>query len=115
MTPVSRLRAADLLPVGTLGLRTRRMRAALSMLGVAIGIAAVVAVLGITRHNLLRQSLCGPLVVAKLSLLLHFSRDLVVARYLLPCSCFDLSASLCLRGRVRVCDVSSGSNTSQES
>jgi putative ABC transport system permease protein len=51
MTPVSRLRAADLLPVGTVGLRTRRMRAALSMLGVAIGIAAVVAVLGITRSS----------------------------------------------------------------
>jgi putative ABC transport system permease protein len=51
VTPVSRLRAADLLPVGTVGLRTRRVRAALSALGVAIGIAAVVAVLGIARSS----------------------------------------------------------------
>ncbi len=47
----SALRAADLLPVGTVGLRTRRVRAALSLLGVAIGIAALVAVLGITRSS----------------------------------------------------------------
>jgi putative ABC transport system permease protein len=47
----SRLRAADLLPVGTVGLRSRPVRAGLSMLGVAIGIAAVVAVLGITRSS----------------------------------------------------------------
>src|SRR5215470_2785530 len=46
--PVSRLRAADLLHVGTIGLRTRRVRAVLSMLGVTIGIAALVAVLGVT-------------------------------------------------------------------
>lgn len=51
MTPPSRLRAADLLVVGTVGLRSRRIRAVLSMLGVAIGIAAVVAVLGITRSS----------------------------------------------------------------
>jgi putative ABC transport system permease protein len=49
--PRSRLRAGDLLPVGTVGLRSRRVRAVLSMLGVAIGIAAVVAVLGITRSS----------------------------------------------------------------
>ncbi|HEY2668903.1 MAG TPA: ABC transporter permease [Rugosimonospora sp.] len=42
---------ADLLPVGTIGLRSRRGRAALSMLGVTIGIAALVAVLGITRSS----------------------------------------------------------------
>ncbi|MEU6431357.1 ABC transporter permease [Microbispora sp. NPDC046973] len=47
----SRLRAADLLPVGTLGLRSRRMRAALSALGIAIGIASMVAVLGVTRSS----------------------------------------------------------------
>jgi len=47
----SHLRATDLLPVGTVGLRSRPVRAALSMLGVAIGIAAVVAVLGITRSS----------------------------------------------------------------
>jgi putative ABC transport system permease protein len=51
MTPISRLRAADLVPVATVGLRTRRTRTALSILGVAIGIAAVVAVLGITRSS----------------------------------------------------------------
>jgi len=44
----SRLLAADLLRVAGVGLRTRRMRAALSALGVAIGIAAMVAVLGIS-------------------------------------------------------------------
>ncbi|MGS2647818.1 FtsX-like permease family protein [Streptosporangium sp. LJ11] len=49
--PPSRLRAADLLPVAAVGLRTRRMRAVLSTLGVAIGIAAVVSVLGITRSS----------------------------------------------------------------
>ena len=51
MTDRSTLRVADLLPVGTVGLRTRRVRAALSLLGVAIGIAALVAVLGITRSS----------------------------------------------------------------
>jgi putative ABC transport system permease protein len=49
--PTSRLRAGDLLPVGTVGLRSRPVRAVLSMLGVAIGIAAMVAVLGITRSS----------------------------------------------------------------
>jgi putative ABC transport system permease protein len=49
--PLSRLRAADLLPVGTVGLRTRRVRAVLSVLGVAIGIAALVSVLGVTRSS----------------------------------------------------------------
>jgi putative ABC transport system permease protein len=47
----SRIRAADLFPVATIGLRTRRLRAALSVLGIAIGIAAIVAVLGITRSS----------------------------------------------------------------
>jgi putative ABC transport system permease protein len=41
----------DLLRVGSLGLRSRRLRAALSALGVAIGIAAVVAVLGISASS----------------------------------------------------------------
>lgn len=44
----SRLRAADLLPVGLLGLRTRRVRAVLSALGISIGVAAIVGVAGIT-------------------------------------------------------------------
>jgi putative ABC transport system permease protein len=47
----STLRASDLLPVGTLGLRSRRGRAMLSGLGIAIGIASIVAVLGITRSS----------------------------------------------------------------
>jgi putative ABC transport system permease protein len=44
----SSLHAGDLVRVGSIGLRTRRMRAALSALGIAIGIAAMVAVLGIS-------------------------------------------------------------------
>ncbi|MFI5889732.1 ABC transporter permease [Actinoplanes sp. NPDC051513] len=47
----SHLRIADLLPVSTVGLRSRPGRAALSVLGVAIGIAAMVAVLGVTRSS----------------------------------------------------------------
>jgi putative ABC transport system permease protein len=46
--PRSRLLPADVLRVASVGLRTRRLRAALSALGVAIGIAAMVAVLGIS-------------------------------------------------------------------
>ncbi|GII03388.1 ABC transporter permease [Planobispora takensis] len=49
--PASRVRAGDLLVTGTLGLRTRRLRAVLSALGIAIGIAAIVAVLGVTRSG----------------------------------------------------------------
>jgi putative ABC transport system permease protein len=47
----SRLRAADLLPTGTIGLRSRKLRACLSGLGIAIGIASIVAVLGVTRSS----------------------------------------------------------------
>jgi putative ABC transport system permease protein len=43
--------AADVLRTGSLGLRTRRLRAALSALGIAIGIAAMVAVLGISESS----------------------------------------------------------------
>ena len=43
--PRSRLHPGDLLRVGSVGLVTRRVRAALSALGIAIGIAAMVAVL----------------------------------------------------------------------
>ena len=49
--PRSRLLPADLLRVASVGSRTRRMRAALSALGVAIGIAAMVAVLGISESS----------------------------------------------------------------
>jgi putative ABC transport system permease protein len=54
----SGMRAADLLSSGLIGLRARRLRAALSALGIAIGIAAGVAVLGISassRASLLAQ------------------------------------------------------------
>jgi putative ABC transport system permease protein len=43
--------AADLLRTGSIGLRTRRTRAALSALGIAIGIASMVAVLGISESS----------------------------------------------------------------
>jgi putative ABC transport system permease protein len=46
-----RLRLRDLMVVGAGGLATRRLRAALSALGVAIGIAAIVAVLGISESS----------------------------------------------------------------
>ncbi len=54
----SRLRAADLALGALLGLRARKLRTALSGLGIAIGIAAAVAVLGISassKANLLAQ------------------------------------------------------------
>ncbi|MFC6085648.1 ABC transporter permease [Sphaerisporangium aureirubrum] len=47
----SRVRAADLMSLATAGLRARRLRGVLSALGIAIGIAAIVAVLGITRSS----------------------------------------------------------------
>jgi putative ABC transport system permease protein len=47
----SRMGAADVLRTGSLGLRTRRLRAGLSALGIAIGIASMVAVLGISESS----------------------------------------------------------------
>ncbi len=47
----SHLRAADLFALAGLGLRVRRLRAALSALGICIGIAAIVGVLGITQSS----------------------------------------------------------------
>ena len=49
--PPSRLLPRDVLGVGSIGLRTRRLRAALSAVGVAIGIASMVAVLGISASS----------------------------------------------------------------
>jgi putative ABC transport system permease protein len=46
-----RLRLSDLARVASVGLRTRRMRAALSALGIAIGVAAIVAVLGLSSSS----------------------------------------------------------------
>jgi putative ABC transport system permease protein len=47
----SRMLPSDVLRAGTLGLRYRRVRALLSALGIAIGIAALVAVLGVTESS----------------------------------------------------------------
>ena len=43
-----KLRASDLGRLSTVGLRTRKLRAGLSALGIAIGVAAIVAVLGLS-------------------------------------------------------------------
>jgi putative ABC transport system permease protein len=52
-TPLAsrRMRIADLARVASVGLRTRRLRAALSALGIAIGVAAIVAVLGLSSSS----------------------------------------------------------------
>jgi len=47
----SRLRPGDLAGLASVGLRTRKLRAALSALGIAIGVAAIVAVLGLARSS----------------------------------------------------------------
>src|SRR5215472_10023882 len=58
MTAPSRLLPADIVRVGAVGLRTRPLRAALSALGIAIGIAAMICVVGVassSRESLDRQ------------------------------------------------------------
>jgi putative ABC transport system permease protein len=50
LTP-ARLRTADLARLASVGVRTRRLRSALSALGIAIGVAAIVAVLGISSSS----------------------------------------------------------------
>ncbi|MGI5492831.1 ABC transporter permease [Microtetraspora malaysiensis] len=50
-TNAGRLHPADLARTAVVGLRTRRMRAALSALGIAIGVAAMVAVLGLSASS----------------------------------------------------------------
>jgi putative ABC transport system permease protein len=47
----TKLRPGDLARVASVGLRTRRMRAGLSALGIAIGVAAIVAVLGLSASS----------------------------------------------------------------
>jgi putative ABC transport system permease protein len=47
----SRVLPRDLVRLASIGLRTRRLRAALSALGIAIGIASMVAVLGISQSS----------------------------------------------------------------
>ena len=49
--PQGRLRLADALALSAIGLRARRVRSALSALGIAIAIAALVAVLGIAQSS----------------------------------------------------------------
>jgi putative ABC transport system permease protein len=51
MTPASRLRIADTWPLAVLGLAGRPARAVLSAVGVALGIATMVAVLGISTSS----------------------------------------------------------------
>jgi len=47
----SNLRLGDLARLASVGMRTRRVRAALSALGIAIGVAAIVAVLGLSASS----------------------------------------------------------------
>jgi putative ABC transport system permease protein len=47
----ARLRPADLAALASIGLRTRLLRAGLSALGIAIGVAAIVAVLGLAASS----------------------------------------------------------------
>ena len=49
--PLSRLRPPDLAAVGSLGLRSRRGRTALTRFGIAVGIAAMVSVIGISASS----------------------------------------------------------------
>ena len=46
-----RMRPADLARLSVVGMRTRKLRAALSALGIAIGVAAIVAVLGLSASS----------------------------------------------------------------
>jgi putative ABC transport system permease protein len=46
-----RMRPADLARLSAVGMRTRKLRAALSALGIAIGVAAIVAVLGLSSSS----------------------------------------------------------------
>src|SRR5205823_9103917 len=49
--PVSRLRTTEIWPLAVLGLASRPARAALSAVGVALGIATMVAVLGVSSSS----------------------------------------------------------------
>lgn len=49
--PSSRLRAGDVVAVGSLGLRSRRGRTLLTALGIAVGIAAMVSIVGISASS----------------------------------------------------------------
>ena len=47
----SRLRPSDMVATGTVGIRTRKARAAFTAVGIAIGIASMVAVMGISSSS----------------------------------------------------------------
>jgi putative ABC transport system permease protein len=49
--PAARLGPADLAALASIGLRTRKLRAGLSALGIAIGVAAIVAVMGLAASS----------------------------------------------------------------
>jgi putative ABC transport system permease protein len=49
--PSARLRLGDLATLASMGLRTRKLRASLSALGIAIGVGAIVAVLGLASSS----------------------------------------------------------------
>jgi putative ABC transport system permease protein len=51
LTAPRRMTAADLARVASVGLRTRKLRASLSALGITIGVAAIVAVLGLSKSS----------------------------------------------------------------
>jgi len=51
ITMPKRLRPSDLGRIASVGLRTRKLRAGLSALGIAIGVAAIVAVLGLSASS----------------------------------------------------------------
>jgi putative ABC transport system permease protein len=52
--PAARLRSSDLAALASIGLATRKLRATLSALGIAIGVAAIVAVLGLAASSTAR-------------------------------------------------------------
>jgi putative ABC transport system permease protein len=54
LPPAARLRPADLATLASIGLATRKLRATLSALGIAIGVAAIVAVLGLAASSTAR-------------------------------------------------------------
>lgn len=51
MAPRKRMRPADLARVASVGLRTRKLRAALSALGITIGVTVIVAMLGLSASS----------------------------------------------------------------
>ena len=51
LTRRARLHPADMARLAAVGLRTRKLRASLSALGIAIGVAAITAVLGLSASS----------------------------------------------------------------